>query len=130
LLLGHTITFMENDELKDAYMFALDLGLTQESIAKHSKVSVESLRKFKQGESLGPANRKKLADWFAKGGMMFGNDRSDPAHVIAKELRNLADVLESRIDIETKRKRLTSLLDAYGSGRALGTAEEKTEGKS
>lgn len=122
-----TMIVMETDELKDAYLFAIQTGFTQEAIAKHSGVPVESLRKFKQGEPLGQIKRKKLSEWLTNSGMFAGAKNSDPARVIAKELRNLADVLESGIDVETKRKRLTSLIDAYGSGKALRVAEETTE---
>lgn len=118
---------METDELRDSYLYAIQAGYTQEAIAKHSGVTVESLRKFKQGEALGAARRKKLQDWLTDSGMVRGASQSDPCRVIAKELRNLAEVLESGIDIETKRKRLASLLDAYGSGRALRAAEEPTK---
>lgn len=123
----NTLNPMENDELRDAYLFAIQKGFTQEAIAKHSRVNVDSLRKFKQGESLGPANRKKLDTWLTDSGLVRGAQNSDPSRVIAKELRTLADVLESGIDVETKRKRLTSLIDAYGSGQALRAAEESSE---
>ncbi len=119
---------METDELRDSYLYAIQAGYTQEAIAKHTGVPVESLRKFKQGDSLGVVRKNKLAEWLTNSGMLRGARSSDPALVIAKELRNLADVLESGIDIETKRKRLTSLIDAYGSGKALlRVAEEPTD---
>jgi transcriptional regulator with XRE-family HTH domain len=118
---------MNITDLRDAYLFAVQKGMTQEAIAKQTGIPVDSLRKFKAGESLGPQRRKTLAEWLEANHLFREARLSDPAIVIAAELRNLADVLESGIDLKTKEKRLASLLDAYGSGRSLRAAEETTK---
>lgn len=67
---------MQNDPLKSAYLIAIEHGFTQESVARHTKIPVESLRKFKQGESMGPDKRESLSNWLDR---LNGNGRKSTA---------------------------------------------------
>lgn len=105
---------MTNDEIKEAYLYALQKGVTQGFIASKTGIPVGSLRKYKETSFLGEDKRKDLAEWLTREG--YVNDfqvSSDPILVFAGELRNLADVLESKIPRTTKIKRIRALLTNY-----------------
>ena len=117
---------MNNDEIRKAYLYAIEKGVSQGHIAEKTHLPVDSLRKYKETGSLGPERRRILGEWLNREGYTEGMKYSDPLLVLAAELRNLATVLESGIKRETKEKRFMAFFDAYGSP-ASRAAEDPSE---
>lgn len=114
---------MDINDLKRRFQALLDLGITQEAIADQSGVPVTSLRKFKSdGGKMGEGYCMKLEKWILESGL--NRPTTDICFLLAKELRMLADVMESDASLALKADRWDSLIHAYEKSFAVGSGKE------